>query len=319
MIKLIVLSQDRASQCDVLLSSIFSRFEAAIPYSVTVVFGASNEHYAEGYTYLQKKYSQQNVEFKNIVVTDKHHSSAYTNVLNLARILRDSSLSKKKTNFKEVLESSLTGSSHIGLFTDECIIYKQMRITTEILNLLSVSSSSTTFSTRLGMNVIQKPQNIRDQTRYCLWNSSNEVSSLWSESFSVKGNLYDAEFLIEFLRPLYYNSVQTLEKYASESVKKYKALQKNYCFHRQRVVEVHIDEAKSFSRKEINNEYIQGNELHFVIPDAINKPSVDAINVGFNVGAASTYTEVPPSVLTQKIIHEGKHKIAYRTNTKVGL
>lgn len=293
MLKIIVFSHNRAAQCELTLTSVFDRFQTHLPVSINVLYTTTDESFERGYSRLRSQFSSRGVEFLR-VQKDAMHRRAYFDIDNLAHILSNKQLRENGNNFKELTEKALAAPEiEVVLFlSDECVFYKPLLITPEILNLLAKGGGNTAFTTRLGLNVQRKPLSLRDQTRYCQWYADKAVDA-WSERFNVLGNIYNAASLRLFLQPLYYNSMKTLQQYGAERAEKLDAWNTQYCFHTQRLVELSIDDVHVASQRELNEQCIRGNTLRIPVTGYINGVSINVRNVNFEHDPQQLLQSIP--------------------------
>jgi hypothetical protein len=187
MINAIAFSKDRACQLELLLYTI--KKNAPGVFNVNVIYTFSNEEFKKGYDVVKEKYP----EFNFVQQTD---------------------------NFKDDTLKLLNSSYEFTtFFTDDDIIYKPIKSSEEIENLIKSDEDVFCFSLRLGENVtycytmncenILKNQEVIEE-KFIKWNWAVHYVD-FGYPLSVDGHIFRTKEILKLVRNTPFHSPNTLE------------------------------------------------------------------------------------------------------------
>lgn len=219
---LLIFSCNRALQLQTLLTSLSTYLAVDGPYSIHILYAASNQDYQMGYEQVARAYPhiQFHQERRQLKWAWPLVASYWKN---LYRYLTHSSL-RRTTNFKSLTEQIIADSPYEGVLflTDDSLFTRPVQLdNTRLKTILDDPLYAHTLSLRHGLSLLPLPTDIRaNRTGGHIWQIQRNLANLghWTWRFSVDGHLYTRRALLPVLRRLNYANPNSLEGFVNEYI-----------------------------------------------------------------------------------------------------
>lgn len=251
MIKLIIISKDRACQLQCLLKSL--ELNAPKLYKIQINYKYSNDDFRIGYEKLQKEKFFLDIDWK------------------LETNLRRDFISGIQTNKYKLF----------SMMTDDCIYYrKQNVIYEEIEDLLG--DSTLHFSTRLGRNsvvqnyqtnqLVHVPNYEEVNGQFLRWRYKN-INSYYNTAYfgAQDGDIWDSSFFYSVVASILFNGFRELESNLCQRRKEFEYRPYICSFRQSSVVNIPVNQSQGnlyssekyhISLEEFNNKYLDGYKIN---------------------------------------------------------
>ncbi|MBO0952310.1 hypothetical protein [Fibrella forsythiae] len=210
-------------QLQTLLTSLQRYLTIEYPYSVHVLYAATNDSFEAGYRQVLARFPT--VQFRR---ERQQHSLVWPRPFaywkNAIRYVRQAGL-RQTTDFKEVVELVLSKSTAEGVMflTDDSIFTHPVWLDAVRLDtVLSDPASTYSFSLRHGLTLEPCPTDIQQNPAggYA-WQVRSRQTDMkhWDWRFSVDGHVYPIRALLPILRRLHYANPNSLEGFVNDYIR----------------------------------------------------------------------------------------------------
>ncbi len=220
---ILIFSCNRALQLQTLLNSLFTHLTVAVPYTVHVLYAATDADYVSGYERISISFPM--VQFHR-EATQRRWAwpLPFQYWKNGLRFLRHKSL-RRTSDFKAFTEQILAQSPHEGVMflTDDSLFIRPERIDAARLAMVLANPASTySLSLRHGLTLRPLPPDIQPaaEQQYA-WKFRPGQPDLghWTWRFSVDGHVYPRQTVLSVLRRLHYANPNSLEGFMNDFVR----------------------------------------------------------------------------------------------------
>ncbi|MHB9011059.1 MAG: hypothetical protein ACYC49_02400 [Ignavibacteriaceae bacterium] len=192
---------------------------------------------------------------------------------------------KNLDNFKSLFENFLfqSNADFVLLFTDDAIIYDNLSIPSEVLDLIKKNPSQYSYKAIIGQNVNGSPKNIKRRDDFYYWNYYDKNSSShWAYPFAVDATLYYKDYLLSLINKVLYQSPITLEAFVVKYVKIKKKFNFGFSPLTSKVISITINRVSNITNNfsidiDVNllkNKFLEGYKLEYKLPSVINQTSI---------------------------------------------
>jgi hypothetical protein len=264
-VNIIVFSKDRACQASACVESLYKHFKVDEEPKVTVLWTASNQVFADGYSLAKKRHeTKKNVFWK-----------------------------QEKTGFRNELLSLLEDApASLTMFlVDDIIFVDDVLFSDKQLQFVVTNPMLLATSLRLHENVTHcyatdSAVRVPNFVKGCVW-PWPEVEGDWAYPMSVDGNIYRTDFIKRLISSVNFSNPNTLEA-ALDSTKTRNDVPRYLCCYTDgprlinipanRVQNIYKNRyAKGFTAEELNDLFLQGKRInidayHQIKPNTVHVP-----------------------------------------------
>jgi hypothetical protein len=310
MLSVLLFSKNNPVQCDLALTSLFENLATEKQLCIHVIYTSAEEQFTLGYNKIASKFSHNLVNFHRVRIGGK--TSALKRLFNSGsqKDTDDLNALYRLEETTRTIVQSLTSSATLLMY-DECVIAKKLRLSNEIINLVTVKPNDSLFSLRMGLNINQKPLNIRDQNRYCKWDVPSSIK-WWSERFSIEGTLYATSALRQLFNSITFDSIEKLVLNANKLSDRKNLFFEGFCYHTSKSMKIDVDTLYGPSYEDMNAVLLQ--DYSMVMPELSmsSQPIIQVKNVRFYQHDKPTIILSPESQLGM-FRHDLIHNPSYRS------
>lgn len=281
MIVLIVFSYNRALQLEALLRSIETFWECP-KYRISVVYNTSCEDFQKGYEILKEQYPYVNF-LKESPSKGRWPLKDYFSLFNVKKLLKYKNLRKHRTDFRDIINSILSSSSsdYAMFLTDDSVFVRKVNIPDADLEFIQRDQLQNQISLRLGKDITEKPEGIQAMPDgKFIWNfSRHRDARSWGYNFSVDAHVYSINVALKLLKNVIYNNPSTLEANVCHYAREHNLVDCGMTYRRpfilsfplNMVQEVAANESLGVSVEMLNNLFLEGKRLDYIIPKDIKE------------------------------------------------
>lgn len=284
MLRIVIFSYDRAMQLDALLSSLFGRFNTNT-FDIVILYNTSGDFYEEGYNLLRNRYASCKISF----FKEGRRNYTYIHMLlrpgNAYHFFKYKYLRDHKTDFKELLEHLIHDHNvnFIMFLTDDGYFYRDTNITPNIYEIINDDPENSSFSTRLGKNIVTIPKRARQCGSYFTWDYyDTESLQDWSYPFSVDGVIYSSHFIYSVMKKILYINPNTFEGFLVGYVKRNRLLHRGFCYEKStfvnlplnKVQTLYCSESLEISKELLNRRFLAGYTLNYEFETEAHLPHI---------------------------------------------
>ena len=278
MIHIIIFSFNRALQLEALLSSIQCHWQKT-NYTLSVLYNTSGDDFQKGYDILQKEYPA--YEFiKETRKTSGYHVSDYMTPYNLKKLLKYHHIRKQKSNFRDLLNNMLATSSceYTLYLTDDSAFIRDVELSKNDLAFIEQNPDINQISLRLGKNITERPASIPVNNGKLEWDFHNHrAARSWGYNFSVDAHIYSTKLCLKMQSKIIYANPTTLEANIVHYVMPRNLMDHGLTYEYpfilsfpiNMVQEIADNESMGISIEDLNNYYLEGKRLEYIVPDEI--------------------------------------------------
>jgi len=294
-LQLIIFCLNRPILCENLLRSIEKHVETlGETVTITVLYGATNEDYEEGFEILKERFRRLRVNY--VRKTTGAYKTPYALLLHPRNAYYFSKYAyyrntKQIFNFKELLEQIIAESKHdyVAFLTDDSFFRVPVAFDRRMFSLLRDSARQNSFSLRHGLNLANLPESMRCLETSISWDySARENDGHWSYRFSIDGHIYDRLFLLKFIKNILYVNPNTFEGVVCRFAERKRVLRRGFGLRESALVGVELNRVQNVSANQnlgidnlmLNSYYRRGFHLSLAIEDRVTRFHPRIVHLG---------------------------------------